>query len=928
MINENTFLNLLKFTVLILLFTSLLLSNSRAADVLFILDPFEDAVLHRFDGSSGAFLGEFTSITAINGTNFATDIVLGEDNLLYVGSGGIGTTTPGHTNDVLRFNPANGTFVDTFVAPGSGGLTNSSGPRLTFDSGNNLYITSENTNEVLKYDADTGTFIGAFVSAGAGGLDKPRDLQFNSNGDLLVLTSAQGPLPGSTKKSEVLRFDGINGTFQGIHIIGGSGGLTAANEMAIGPDGNLYISDFFNNEILRYDGNTGEFIDVFVESGSGGLVSPRDLAFGSDGNLYVGAGGNIGTVLRYDGQTGEFIDDFVPSGSGGLNNPVGLAFAQVDSIDLDNISGTNLLLGQAGDISIINVPFSGNGGLQIVDSSTVVLQGDNTYTGDTIVGSSTLIVNGSITSSAILTDSGVIGGSGVLGNVTLQQATLAPGNSIGTITLNGDLTLNSNSIYEVELNAAGNTDLTIVNGSVALGGATLSILAENGDYQLLTSYLIIDNDGNDAIVNEFGDIDINLLFLSPFISTTGGDGNDVELTLLRNDIPFTDAATTPNQIATAATLDVRKTAQNGNLDSLVSSLVTLNSSQATTALDSLSGELHASTNQGIQLGNRSIIQFISNRLRKSHSKFSSSSFSFNSVQPVLLASAGDDINIGHSNKSNNNYEGWVSGIAGFGDIDSDSNAASIDYEYYGLISGVDFFLNDYLTFGASFSYLDHETTINRRADESKADSYSASIYANWRNERFYLLGLFGFSLDSYESSRRIFLGSQIQSLDADYDGNQFFGSIESGVQTKFQSIKSEPYIGLDFLRISRDSFTENGNSLARLIMEDADHDIVISKIGIRLSNEFKSKGMNFIPELDLGWRHSLTPTKDKINTRFINTTNFFTVAGIETSRDSLEISTRINFLTKSNLGGFIGYRGSYSADQRSHAFHGSLHISW
>ena len=52
-------------------------------------------------------------------------------------------------------------------------------------------------------------------------------------------------------------------------------------------DGNLYVASQGSNEVLRYNGITGTFIDDFVTAGLGGLTWPTGLIFGPDENLYV-----------------------------------------------------------------------------------------------------------------------------------------------------------------------------------------------------------------------------------------------------------------------------------------------------------------------------------------------------------------------------------------------------------------------------------------------------------------------------------------------------------------------------------------------------------------------------------------------------------------------------------------------------------------
>jgi hypothetical protein len=103
-----------------------------------------------------------------------------------------------------------------------------------------------------------------------------------------------------------------------------------------GPDGLLYVSDFFAARVLRYEqdpsyvedptgGTTAgsfRFKDVFLEAGTNGL-SPglTAIAFGPDGNFYVSAGKDGGyediysTLFCFDGKTAAPVADF-PSLSG------------------------------------------------------------------------------------------------------------------------------------------------------------------------------------------------------------------------------------------------------------------------------------------------------------------------------------------------------------------------------------------------------------------------------------------------------------------------------------------------------------------------------------------------------------------------------------------------------------------------------------
>src|SRR5262249_52771455 len=100
------------------------------------------------------------------------------------------------------------------------------------------------------------------------------------------------------------------------------------------------------------------------------------------------------------------------------------------------------------------------------------------------------------TSGNSLSNTGTIGGNGTLklvtsgttgkaltnGNGTLA-GTLAPGNSPGALTINGDLVLTSTSVTSIEINSTGTPgvdyDVINVTGTASLGG-TLAVTHLNG----------------------------------------------------------------------------------------------------------------------------------------------------------------------------------------------------------------------------------------------------------------------------------------------------------------------------------------------------------------------------------------------------------------------------------------------------------------
>src|SRR5205085_11887365 len=125
-------------------------------------------------------------------------------------------------------------------------------------------------------------------------------------------------------------------------ISSGTGGLTTTTGLALGADGNLYVSSRDTRQVLRFNLKTGAFIDVFAQGG--GMAAPFQIQFGPDGNLYVAFGFTSDGVARFNGSTGAPLPApgqagalFVPPGQ--ITGVRGLTFGPDGNIYVSSFSG-------------------------------------------------------------------------------------------------------------------------------------------------------------------------------------------------------------------------------------------------------------------------------------------------------------------------------------------------------------------------------------------------------------------------------------------------------------------------------------------------------------------------------------------------------------------------------------------------------------
>ncbi|HAH43736.1 MAG TPA: hypothetical protein DCM07_02565, partial [Planctomycetaceae bacterium] len=120
-----------------------------------------------------------------------------------------------------------------------------------------------------------------------------------------------------------------------------------------------------------------------------------------------------------------------------------------------------------------------------------------------------------------------------------KSVKLVPGSGPGQVVIDGDLKLDGNDIVDIEVNgtiAGTQYDQFVVNGDLALGGATLNLI-DGHTPGIAESFILIKNDGPNPVTgtfngypegHEFTDF-LGVAGLSAFLTYSGGDGNDVAI---------------------------------------------------------------------------------------------------------------------------------------------------------------------------------------------------------------------------------------------------------------------------------------------------------------------------------------------------------------------------------------------------------------
>lgn len=553
----------------------------------------------------------------------------------------------------------------------------------------------------------------------------------------------------------------------------------------------------------------------------------------------------------------------------------------------------------SGAIPAVNDANWDGNSLKKMGNGTLILNAANTYTGLTDVQSGKLVVGGSaadntavIAGDVNVHSGAVLGGHGrILGNVNVKSgATVAPGNSIGTLTVN-NITFNPGSTYEFEANPNGTADKISATGSAKLNGGIVSVLAGAGSWADSTTYTILDAAG--GLTGTFDSVNSNLAFLTPALSY---DANNVYLKLDRNDTGFGNVTLFP---WVSNTFNQRNTGwgieSTGAAHPVYQQIVGMNAWQALSAYDNLSGEIHGSVKSAMLTNTR---------------------YARNAVNQHLAA---------NSTVSDANRAIWVATWGHDGHLKADGNAAKVDNKSFGLMLGADIYASEKTAVGAALGY-ERSSIKARSSQNSDADVDAVHLMAYTRSAAgpVDIKGSIGYSWLSADTTRTITVPGLYSKNKASYDG----GILQAFVEASHTFDLSEkfsvtPYGNLAYSYLKTDSYTEKGG-LSVLHGNSSSDSATTTTLGARGEWRLGVKGSAYA---NLGWQHTFGSVSPEAELNFIGGARY-KVRGTHMDRNGAVIGFGTNFQLQPNVNIGAGYEGYFGDQSRDHGLNVQMELKF
>jgi fibronectin-binding autotransporter adhesin len=247
-------------------------------------------------------------------------------------------------------------------------------------------------------------------------------------------------------------------------------------------------SAYFVNNSTATTASLPEHLTITLFNGNDGSLPVDGKYVGGPGNIQV-AGPVVGPGMLTKIGTGVLILAGDTSYGGGTTVSAGtLQFGSggsAGSLPSNDITNNAVLAFNRSDYAVSSNAVSGSGDVYQVGSGTLVLAGNNNYTGNTIIRSGNLYLNGSNSTPAISVASGATLGGGGNGSAAATTVTVADGgaldfsqNSTGSTFSLAGLTLSGNATIAVgNLGGYANTPVLSLgnDGGLAANGGPGSV---------------------------------------------------------------------------------------------------------------------------------------------------------------------------------------------------------------------------------------------------------------------------------------------------------------------------------------------------------------------------------------------------------------------------------------------------------------------
>lgn len=650
--------------------------------------------------------------------------------------------------------------------------------------------------------------------------------------------------------------------------------------------------------------------NALTKTGSGTLIlsNPNSYSGGtflSQGTLSLGDSQALGTgTLTFNTLDGNILQ---PSANNlTISNPIALSKNGV-------VDTNNQTLTLAGLIT-------GPGGLNKTGAGQLILTGTHSFIGPTTVTQDTLTIDGSITSPITVLPDGILNGSGSITGDVVIQGMLGPGDMIGNIEVIGNVSFETGSIFQVQLNPS-TADFLDVDASANINiqsGSTIQIVPTPATYGTNIVYHVAQaGESGGLVIGEFDNVVntyplINAVVVydtaSPPVLTQTNLAVINQISLRVNFQPFSTEINEGNPGAIAKSLNGFTPVPGSDMFSVMQQLYFL---PTLSALKSAFNQMQPSLLNNLTLAQQNSSLFVS-------SAFNKHTFDLRQGRSPCLRIP------------RKRWEVW--GDASFDWAKQRGNHSNVGFDASVDLgaAGVDYRISEQFYIGAMGAYTSTSVHCHDHLAKGYINTYYAGLYSNWLSSSFFANAFLLGDTSDFHSTRFVSFGDIHRHPKGHHRGYGLIAHLDFGAcLPKKHRAQFYPYAQFDYVYQHEKGYTEtNAQSLNNHILA-RNPNMLRSEIGLqgRFCHTAAPKKA-LIPGIKLGWANETRFQGKKIHARLVDVPNGYTVKGLYPTRNLLAVGASLTSVISETADLSLNYEGFFGSGYHSNAGNATLKIKF